>query len=186
MRTTEAVLPWELLLFFFPNNSLGQGNQQSCGLAVAEAFHPVPWPFCHVPTGPKTRAGVGGKLTSTVQALHFLSAPSWVHAGNQLPGPHQCEDDLSAEEEHLLNLIRFSLGLRTELRALPGNKAAGTGPEECWKYKTPGACHEGVATYQGFIWEWELAELAALAATRILSSLHQKPLTIHLLTPDRI
>lgn len=74
---------------------------------------------------PRLGPGVGGKLTSTVQALHFLWAPSWVHAGGQLPRPRQCE------EEHLLNLIRFSLGLRTELRALPGNKAAGTGPKEC-------------------------------------------------------
>lgn len=81
---------------------------------------------------PRLGAGVGGKLTSTVQALRFLWAPSWVHAGNQLPGPHQCEDDLSPEEEHLLNcVIQFSLGLRTELRALPGNRAAGTGPKEC-------------------------------------------------------
>lgn len=36
-----------------------------------------------------------------VQPLCFLWDPSWVHAGKQLPGPHQCGDDLPPGEGHL-------------------------------------------------------------------------------------
>lgn len=131
VRTTEAVLPWELLHFFSQIILWDKESSSHMVLLWLRPSAPYPGLSAMSQLVPRLGAGIGGKLTSTIQALHFLWAPSWVHAGNQLPGPHQCEDDLSAEEEHLLILIQFSLGLRTELRALPGNKAAGTGPKEC-------------------------------------------------------
>lgn len=73
---------------------------------------------------PRLGAGVGEKLAIRVQALYCrLWAPSWVHAGNQLPESHQCGDDLSPGEGHLLNcVIWISLELRTELRAFQGTE----------------------------------------------------------------
>lgn len=57
---------------------------------LVEALLPVAFLPCPQPV-PRLRVVAGEELAfSRIQALCFSWDPSWVHAGKQLPDPHQC------------------------------------------------------------------------------------------------